>query len=97
MISGYKSSMNVKLDAPFEIQLKSPGTSGFEWAPDFNLTAFTLLESRQVPNLKKMGASGKVIFRFRPLSRGDYAIRFALMRPWEDEVAEHLEVSLHVD
>ena len=48
-------------------------------------------------NSKKMGASGKVIFRFRPLSRGDYAIRFALMRPWEDEVAEHLEVSLHVD
>ena len=97
MIGGYKSSMNVKLDAPFEIELKSPGTSGFEWKLDFNHTAFTFLDKRQVPNFKKMGASGKVIFRFRPLSSGDHAIHFALMRPWEDEVAEHREVILHVD
>jgi predicted secreted protein len=97
MISGYRNRMNVKLDAPFEIELKSPGTSGFEWKPDFNPTALKLLERRLVPNLKKMGASGKVIFRFRPLSPGDHEIHFALMRPWEDEVAEHREVILHVD
>ena len=92
-----RMSMSVQLDAPFEIELKSKGSSGFEWRPNFDPDALTLLGRRQIPNIKKMGASGKVIFRFQPRLRGDYEIDFALMRSWEEEMVEHRKFLLHVE
>jgi predicted secreted protein len=93
-----KRSMNANLNSIFEIELKSTGTSGFEWKPSYNSSKLNLLEKRSVPNLKKMGASNKVVFKFKPLSRGDHEIIFALVRPWEDTPpAAQEKITLHID
>lgn len=63
--------------------LKGPGTSGYEWKAHFDASKFRLLGRKRLVNRKTMGGGGKVVFRFRPLLRGDHEIKFDLIRPWE--------------
>lgn len=85
-----------RADAPFEIKLESPGATGYEWKAIYDPGALALLGRRHIPNMKRMGASGEEVFRFRPLSQGKYEILFSLSRPWETRCVEQMKYAVHV-
>ncbi len=81
---------------PIEVELRSPGASGYVWSAMYDGTRVSLLEKHRKANLKRMGASAKEIFRFAALAAGDHQIHFMLRRPWEDEPVEQRDLVLHV-
>ena len=89
--------MKAKVNTPVEISLKTPGAAGYEWTPVFDTLAIDLVERRKEFDQNNLGASAKEVFRFRPLTKGDYEIKFALSRPWEETVVDQREISLHVE
>ncbi len=96
MVRTKTNVLDARADAPFEIKLRSPMTAGYEWKPDFDRTALSLLSRRRVANMKRMGASAVEIFRFRPCSQGEYKIRFVLSRPWEEKPIERTNYAVRV-
>ncbi len=91
-----ESMLDARADAPFEIKLRAPGTSGYEWKADFDHVAFSLVSQRRVANVRRMGASALDVFLFRPLSQGQHEILFRLLRPWEDEPVEQAKYAVHI-
>jgi predicted secreted protein len=80
---------DVKLNEPFEIALKAPRSSGFEWRLKLAQDALELRRHKYVPaRTKSFGASGHEVFEFVPVKRGRLHLTFELKRAWENEVAE---------
>jgi predicted secreted protein len=90
-------TMDAKVDKPFEIELRFPGTSGYEWKPTFDSSRLSLLERRRITNRKSMGGRAKEVFRFCPLLTGDTDINFDLARPWENKSVEHRQIAIHIE
>lgn len=85
-----------EVNSPFAITLNSKRLSGYEWKPTFDASKFVLLNRRFVTSRRLMGGGGKVVFRFRPLTKGHHAIRFDLIRPWETKPAAQERFDLTV-
>jgi predicted secreted protein len=88
--------INTSFNRPFEVELKSPGSSGYEWKPSFDASRISLVEKHRKLGGKNMGAQSKQVFRFRPLSRGESEIKFALSRPWESDILEERDIVIQV-
>jgi predicted secreted protein len=96
MPQGGANVLDTRADAPFEIRLRSPLTAGYEWKADFDPVAFSLVSRHRVASLKDIGASAVEIFRFRPLSQGQYEIRFVLQRAWESKPVDETKVAVRI-
>jgi predicted secreted protein len=88
--------IKTRFNCPVEVELKSPGSSGYEWTPSFDASRISLLEKRRKMDSKNMGAQSKQIFRFKPLSTGMLEVKFALSRPWEKDVVEERDFVIQV-
>lgn len=84
-------------EQPFEVTLRSPGPSGYEWTPKFDASKLRLIKKRRRPASRtSFGASGSDVFRFQPLSRGAVNLIFDLARPWESEPVDQREYRIEV-
>jgi predicted secreted protein len=89
--------VKAKLHKPFEIELRTHLTMGYEWRPMFNASVLKFLGKRRPASAKRFGASGREIFRFEPLKSGDHDLYFELVRPFEDESVERRNYALHIE
>jgi predicted secreted protein len=92
-------TITVAMGDEFTIPLKSIATAGYVWKVDPLPAAIQHLgtEIGKPAEDAKPGDSTGQIFRFRALKTGEYRIRFALGRPWENNAIETRIVTVNVN
>ncbi len=89
--------VETSLDHPFEVKLRSPLVSGFEWQPRYDTSKLQLVARKKQPAKKgNFGGSGHETFKFKALSRGRLDVSFDLMRPWETDPVERRDYDIQV-
>jgi predicted secreted protein len=71
-----------------EISLESNASTGFTWLAHYDDKILELVEERyEQPSASSgqpaLGAAGAQIFVFKGLTKGETAVTFEYMRPWE--------------
>lgn len=91
-------SITVAANDEFTISLPSIATAGYLWKVEALPSAIQLLgtENEKTGSDAKPGDATNQIFRFRPQKTGEYKIKFALGRPWEDKAIESRTVTVKV-
>jgi predicted secreted protein len=90
--------ITVAVNEEFTISLKSIATAGYLWKVESLPDAIQFLgtENEKPAGEIRPGDSTGQIFRFRADRTGEYKIKFALGRPWEDKAIESEEVTVKV-
>jgi predicted secreted protein len=90
--------ITVEVDDEFTISLRSIATAGYVWKVETLPEGIQLLgtENEKTANNAKPGDSTGQIFRFRAGKTGEYKIKFALGRPWEDKTIKSQTMTVEV-
>ena len=75
----------VKKREIFEISLDSNPSTGYKWKVENVPEMLHLVEEKYELNLNQTGGSGKVIFVFKGLNKGNCELIFIYKRPWEEQ------------
>lgn len=91
-------TITVAVDEEFTVSLETIATAGYLWKIESLPNAIQLLGTgnEKPPGERKPGDSTNQIFRFRAPEPGDYEIKFALGRPWENKLIEAKTISVRV-
>ncbi len=103
-LSGTQSAYteNVKLTDQFAISFNSNPTTGFRW----ELTSSSLANLELASSDKygefvasarsALGAGGKQVYSFRTVHAGSEALEFVYRRPWTEEQAKKVVVTINI-
>jgi predicted secreted protein len=83
-----QSRISVKLNQPFQIDMRVTSGTGYTWQPTGPIPpGLTLLGVFQQPHGKMMpGGPGTEVLVFRGTSPGKYTLALGYLRPWEKNV-----------
>jgi inhibitor of cysteine peptidase len=95
-----KEEIRVKTNQEFSIVLVSNQTTGYSWniAKPLNKNILELLEEKYVsPKTSRLGVSGKQVFKFRAVGKGETTIYLEYIRSWENNSLENRVFKVKVD
>ena len=92
---GSPAPTTVSVGEPIEIDVVTPGATGYEWRVDLDEGRWERAGTDLVPSFESFGASGLTTFELIPQAAGRQELVFRLIAPWDAEPAR--EIRLVVD
>ena len=80
-----EKNISVRTGESFQISLDSNPSTGYCWEAYFNEDDLVLENRTYWAESPLIGASGKEMFTFRSLTRGETTISMRYRRPWEEK------------
>lgn len=90
------SSIEVKVDGVFSVNLESNPGTGYSWVPKIEGQPFELAGEEYKEGSRLLGSPGVQVFKVKALQAGTFELRFSYERSWEEQPAEQAEFTIIV-
>lgn len=80
----------------FLIILDSNPTTGYSWVPLYDKSFLELRDRSFKMNSKRIGSSGKEVFKFNPIKRGITTLTMIYKRAWEENILKKVNYEIKI-